>query len=71
MEKMDFEKPWYSSRTIWASIITVASAGAAALGVPVDAVDSAALTDTVLQAVAAISGLVSIFGRLAATTRIR
>lgn len=68
---MDIEKPWYSSRTIWASIITVASAGAAAFGVPVDSVDGAMLTDTVLQAVAAISGLVAIFGRLAATTRIK
>ncbi|MFN3764490.1 MAG: hypothetical protein ACK4R3_02860 [Aliihoeflea sp.] len=68
---MDIEKPWYTSRTIWASIITVASAGAAAVGVPVDAVDGAALTDTVLQTVAAISGLVAIFGRLAATTRIK
>lgn len=68
---MDIEKPWYTSRTIWASIITVASAGAAAFGVPVDAVDGAVLTDTVLQAVAAISGLVAIFGRLAATTRIK
>lgn len=68
---MDIEKPWYTSRTIWASIITVASAGAAAFGVPVDAVDGAVLTETVLQAVAAISGLVAIFGRLAATTRIK
>lgn len=68
---MGIEKPWYSSRTIWASIITVASAGAAAFGVPVDAVDGAMLTDKVLQAVAAISGLVAIFGRLAATTRIK
>ncbi len=67
---MDIEKPWYMSRTIWASIITVASAGAAALGMPVDAAESAALTETVLQAVAAISGLIAIFGRLAATTRI-
>jgi hypothetical protein len=68
---MDIEKPWYTSRTIWASIITVASAGAAAFGVPVDAVDGAVLSETVLQAVAAISGLVAIFGRLAATTRIK
>lgn len=68
---MDIAKPWYNSRTIWASIITVASAGAAALGVPVDMLDSAALTDTILQTVAAVSGLIAIFGRLAATTRIR
>ncbi|MCO6389499.1 hypothetical protein GTW25_00450 [Aliihoeflea aestuarii] len=68
---MDIIKPWYMSRTIWASIITVASAGAAALGVPIDPADSAVLTDTILQTVAAVSGLVAIFGRLAARTRIR
>ncbi len=68
---MDIIKPWYMSRTIWASIITVASAGAVALGVPIDPADSAVLTDTILQTVAAVSGLVAIFGRLAARTRIR
>ena len=68
---MDIEKPWYTSRTIWASIITVEISGVAAFGFSVDAVVGAVLTETVLQAVAAISGLVAIFGRLAATTRIK
>lgn len=67
---MDVIKPWYLSRTIWASIVTVASAGAAALGMPVDSSDSVVLTDTILQTVAAVSGLVAIFGRLAARTRL-
>lgn len=67
---MNIMKPWYMSRTIWASIVTVASAGAAALGIPVDPADTASLTDTILQTVAAISGLVAIFGRLAARTRL-
>lgn len=68
---MDIIKPWYMSRTIWASIITVASAGAAAVGIPIDVDDSIVLTDTILQTVAAVSGLIAIFGRLAARTRIR
>lgn len=68
---MDIEKAWYQSRTIWASIVTVAAAGAAALGVPVDGIDGAALTDTILQAVAALSGLAAIVGRLAANSRIK
>ncbi|MHB2265897.1 hypothetical protein [Aliihoeflea sp. PC F10.4] len=67
---MDIMKPWYASRTIWASIVTVASAGAAALGVPVDPAETTLLTDTILQTVAAVSGLVAIFGRLAAKTRL-
>ena len=63
-------KPWYLSRTIWASVVTVASAAASLLGFPMDDLDSGALTDSVLQAVTAISGVIAIFGRLGASTRI-
>lgn len=63
-------KPWYLSRTIWASLITIITAGGGLLGVPVAGIDNAALTDTLLQAIAAISGLVAIFGRLDAKSRI-
>ncbi len=63
-------KPWYLSRTIWASLITILTAAAAILGVPVAGIDNAALTDTLLQAITAISGLVAIFGRLGANSRI-
>ncbi len=63
-------KPWYLSRTIWASLITIVTATGGILGLPLAGVDNAALTDTLLQAVTAISGLVAIFGRVGATTRI-
>lgn len=42
---MDHIKPWYLSRTIWASAVTVLSAGGALLGLPVAGIDNAALTD--------------------------
>ena len=67
---MTDSKPWYLSRTIWASLITIVTAAAAILGVPVAGIDNAALTDTLLQAITAISGLVAIFGRLGANSRI-
>ena len=67
---MSSTKPWYLSRTIWASLITIATAAGGMLGLPVGTIDNAALTDTLLQAIAAISGLVAIFGRLSATERI-
>ena len=63
-------KPWYLSRTIWASLITVATALAGILGLPVEGLDNSALTDTLLQALAAIAGLVAIFGRLSAKNHI-
>ena len=67
---MDTQKPWYLSRTIWASLVTIVSAAAALLGIPLAGLDNAVLADAILQAITAISGLVAIFGRLGATTRI-
>jgi hypothetical protein len=63
-------KPWYLSRTIWASLITIVTAAGGILGVPLGGIDNAALTDTLLQAITAVSGLVAIFGRLDAKSRI-
>ncbi|RLP25312.1 hypothetical protein [Mesorhizobium sp. YM1C-6-2] len=67
---MTNSKPWYLSRTIWASLITILTAAAGILGLPVAGLDNAALTETLLQAITAISGLVAIFGRLGASSRI-
>lgn len=67
---MTDSKPWYLSRTIWASLITIVTAAAGILGVPVAGIDNQALTETLLQAITAISGLVAIFGRLGANSRI-
>lgn len=67
---MDDTKPWYLSRTIWASLVTILTAAAGLVGAPVAGIDNQALTDTILQAVSAISGLVAIFGRLSATDKI-
>jgi hypothetical protein len=67
---MTDSKPWYLSRTIWASLITIVTAAAGILGLPVGGLDNSALTDTLLQAITAISGLVAIFGRVGANSRI-
>ncbi|MEO5322184.1 hypothetical protein PV773_02565 [Mesorhizobium sp. CC13] len=63
-------KPWYLSRTIWASVVTLLVGVAGVVGLPVGGVDNAALTDTLLQAITAISGLVALLGRLSARERI-
>ena len=62
-------KPWYLSRTIWASLVTIVTAAAGMLGVPVAGIDNAALTDTLLQAVTAIRAGGDLW-RLAAKSRI-
>ncbi|MBN9249071.1 MAG: hypothetical protein BGO03_03180 [Mesorhizobium sp. 61-13] len=63
-------KPWYLSRTIWASIVTILTGAAGLTGLPLDGLDGSALTDTLLQTVSAISGLIAVFGRLSAKERI-
>ncbi|PWJ85316.1 hypothetical protein C7441_103172 [Pseudaminobacter salicylatoxidans] len=67
---MTENKPWYLSRTIWAALITVAAAGAGLAGLTISDTDQALLTDSILQAVAALGGIVAIIGRLAAKNRI-
>ncbi len=67
---MDIAKPWYLSRTIWASVVTVMAAAAGAMSMPVDDGQQTALTELTLHVLTALSGLGAIFGRFAATTRI-
>lgn len=67
---MSQSKPWYFSRTIWASVVMIGATLAGAVGVPVDDAELGTLTDAITQTVAALAGLVAIFGRLSASTRI-
>lgn len=63
-------KPWYFSRTIWASLVTVLLAGGNIAGLRLDGIDEGALTDTLLQVVTAVAGTVAIVGRFSARSRI-
>ena len=63
-------KPRYLSRTIWASVVTIAATAASMLGYPVGEIDSSAVSEGLLQAITAISGLVAIFGRVHARSTI-
>lgn len=67
---MEIFKPWYLSRTIWASAVAVVATLAGAVGFPIDSSDVAALPDAVLQAIAAVAGVVAILGRIGARDRI-
>ncbi|NGO53631.1 hypothetical protein [Allomesorhizobium camelthorni] len=67
---MTASKPWYLSRTIWASLVTILTAAMGLMGMSGVGIDDAALTDAVLQAVTALAGVIALFGRLSATDRI-
>ncbi len=63
-------KPWYVSRTIWASFVMVAATLSGALGLPVEDADAEAAVDAILQIVAAAAGIAAIVGRIRARSRI-
>jgi hypothetical protein len=63
-------KPWYLSRTIWAAIVTIVTAMLGLFGVPLEGFDEAGFVDALLQAVAAVAGVVALMGRLYAQSRI-
>ena len=67
---MTDHKAWYFSRTIWASLVTIGSAAAGAIGLPVGEAEGAELTDWLLNALTAASGLIAILGRISAKDRI-
>lgn len=63
---MNDTKPWYMSRTIWATLVSVAASVGALLGVDADEAIQETLTDVLLQVVATGAGITAIFGRLSA-----
>ncbi len=67
---MNSVKPWYLSKTILASIITIIMSLGGLFGLPTGLVDNAALVDTIMQAITALMGLVAIVGRLSASKKI-
>ncbi|MGH7004620.1 MAG: hypothetical protein ACREIP_11785 [Alphaproteobacteria bacterium] len=67
---MTNEKPWYLSKTIWASIVTIALSCSGFFSVTPDAAAQAAIADTIVQFLTAISGVIALFGRIGATTLI-
>ncbi|WP_237143353.1 hypothetical protein [Phyllobacterium zundukense] len=67
---MTIEKSWFLSKTIWASIVTILLSCSSFFNISLDHVDEAALTDTILQFLTALSGIVALFGRISATTLI-
>jgi hypothetical protein len=63
-------KPWYLSRTIWASLVAIGLSVAGALGASTETIDGAGLTEALVQAATGLAGLVALFGRLSASKKI-
>ncbi|MHC5230890.1 hypothetical protein [Brucella sp. LJL56] len=67
---MNADKSWYLSRTVWAGFVALFLSLAGIFGVAIDVIDQGALTDVLLQLATAIAGIVTIIGRIGATSRI-
>lgn len=67
---MDDFKPWYTSKTIWGSIIALIAAVASAFGVEIDQHMQSTVVEAALQLVAIGGSILAVFGRMTATTKI-
>ncbi len=63
-------KPWYTSKTIWGSLIAVSATAGSALGYDVDSQSQNQLADVALQIATVAGSLFAVFGRLSATSAI-
>jgi len=68
---MESTKPWYLSRTIWASLVAAVGGLAGVAGMPIDPLEQQSVADLILQGVTAVAGIVAVAGRLFATSRLR
>ncbi|MBN9046176.1 MAG: hypothetical protein J0H18_10985 [Rhizobiales bacterium] len=67
---MTTDKPWYLSRTVWAGLVAVLLSLAGMFGLATDMIDQSALADILLQLATAVAAMVTIIGRMGATSRI-
>ncbi|PSH57630.1 hypothetical protein [Phyllobacterium sophorae] len=67
---MTDEKAWFLSKTIWASIVTIALSCSSFFNISLEHVDQAPLIDTIIQFLTALSGIIALFGRISAKTLI-
>ncbi len=71
MQESDLNKNWYTSKTIWAGVVTIAASALGFFGFQLDADSQAGVTEFILTIVTAISGLVAIYGRVTATKKVK
>lgn len=61
------EKPWYNSKTIWGSLVAVASSLLSMAGIEVAPINHAEIADSLVQLIGAAGALFAVYGRLSAT----
>ena len=67
---MNQYKPWYASKTIWASLVSLAAAIGAGFGVEIDQQMQTTFVETALQLAAVTGSVIAVVGRVSATSLI-
>ena len=67
---MNETKQWYQSRTIWGAAIAIAASVAHAGGISLSASDQSQIVDGALSISGALGGLLAIYGRVAAKSKL-
>lgn len=67
---MEDLKTWYQSRTIWGALVAILASLAHAGGFSLTATDQGQIADALVSLVGAAGGLVAIWGRVRATSKV-
>ncbi|HWU62462.1 MAG TPA: hypothetical protein VN112_10605 [Ensifer sp.] len=67
---MEDMKTWYQSRTIWGGIIAITASLAHAGGYSISVADQGQLADAALSLAGTVGGLVAVWGRMKATSKV-
>ena len=63
-------KPWWQSKTLWGAIVPLGSASLGLAGLDLGETDREALIELLTSLGAALGGVIAIFGRVTAKSRI-
>lgn len=68
--QMDNMKKWYESKTVWGALIAILASVLQAAGVDFDASGQAQMADSLVAISGAIGGLIALYGRMSAETKL-
>jgi hypothetical protein len=67
---MEETKPWYASKTVWGSVVAIASAGLMVVGVTISPDMMGPLAEALAALGTAAGSLFALYGRIVATKKI-
>lgn len=67
---MNEVKQWYASKTVWGALIAILASLLQAMGIEFESAAQDQLADNLVSLAGAVGGLIAIYGRLTAETRL-